>query len=155
MSNMISIAEKLKNASHIKLYSPICGVCELYSIDYNKHIITTIDRFGTEYNFNFYGIYLISEGDESAECLLFPSKELRDWDSFSIKKEKEYNFKPFDKVIVRDNYGDNVWKADFFSHINTDDEDGRKYSCVSTAWEQCLPYNEETAKLIGTTDDYE
>ena len=22
------------------------------------------------------------------------------------------------------------------------------------AWEQCLPYNEKTAKLLGTKDDY-
>ena len=36
----------------------------------------------------------------SPECLLFPSKENRNWDTF--KRKKEITFKPFDKVLVRD-----------------------------------------------------
>ena len=63
------------------------------------------------------------------------------------KPSRKYEFKPFDKVLVRDEGGE--WCCDFFSH-----KSGDMYVCVGEEWEQCLPYNEDTAKLIGTKDDY-
>ena len=54
--------------------------------------------------------------------------------------------KPFDRVITRT--PDTPWTANFFSHI---DCDGVK-NCIDDRYLMCLPYNEETAKLIGTTD---
>lgn len=30
-----------------------------------------------------------------------------------------------------------------------------KYKCMIASWRYCLPYNEETKHLIGTTDNYE
>lgn len=54
--------------------------------------------------------------------------------------------KPFDRVITRT--PDTPWIANFFSHI---DSDGVK-NCIDDRYLMCLPYNEETAKLIGTTD---
>lgn len=55
------------------------------------------------------------------------------------------SFKPFDRVVVRE-YNYDRWCCDFFSHMV-----GNTYICTSGYWLQCLPYNEETAKLIGTT----
>lgn len=63
--------------------------------------------------------------------------------------EPEYSFKPFDKVLVRDSDYDK-WSCDFFSYM----EEGQAI-CADTYWLQCLPYNEETAKLIGTTKSLE
>lgn len=63
--------------------------------------------------------------------------------------EPEYSFKPFDKVLVRDS-DDEKWSCDFFCYM----EDGQAI-CTGTYWLQCLPYNEETAKLIGTTKSLE
>ena len=63
------------------------------------------------------------------------------------KPSHKYELKPFDKVLVRDEGGE--WCCDFFSH-----KSGDMYVCVGEEWEQCLPYNEDTAKLIGTKDDY-
>ena len=63
------------------------------------------------------------------------------------KPSHKYEFKPFDKVLVRDEGGE--WCCDFFSH-----KSGDMYVCVGEEWEQCLPYNEDTAKLIGTTNEY-
>lgn len=65
-------------------------------------------------------------------------------------KEKPFSidqFKPFDKVLVRDTK-DEEWKCDLFSHAG-------KYiiNCVSTIWKKCIPYNDETKHLLGTTDD--
>lgn len=65
-----------------------------------------------------------------------------------IEEKKEYEFKPFDKVLVRDNdFMDGVWCADIFSHINTEGN----YCCIGSVWEYCIPYNEQTAHLLGTT----
>lgn len=56
--------------------------------------------------------------------------------------------KPFDRVITRTPY--TPWTANFFSHI---DSDGVK-NCIDDKYLMCLPYNEETAKLIGTTNNW-
>lgn len=58
--------------------------------------------------------------------------------------------KPFDRVLVRD-CNNEVWRANLFSNYTSDGS----YGCVCGAYKQCIPYNEETAKLIGTTDNWE
>ena len=63
----------------------------------------------------------------------------------------EYTLKPFDKVLVRDNI-DERWKAMFFSHI-VNYIDIHRAICGYYAWEQCIPYNDETKHLLGTTDE--
>ena len=68
-------------------------------------------------------------------------------------KQNQFKFKPFDKVVVR-NSESNIWKVDFFSHLNNE-KYCVPYNCVSGGWEQCVPYNEETAHLIGTCKPYE
>lgn len=58
--------------------------------------------------------------------------------------------KPFDKVVVRCGKADK-WSIDFFSY-----KVSNGYICTGDAWfGYCLPYNEETAHLLGTTDDWE
>ena len=61
---------------------------------------------------------------------------------------EKHQFKPFDQVLVRDNPG-YVWKVDFYSHK------GVNHVCVGNSWRECIPYNEETAHLLGTTKPYE
>lgn len=60
--------------------------------------------------------------------------------------------KPFDRVITR-NAADDVWTANIFSHMDSHGE-YVTIACVG-GYTHCLPYNEETAKLIGTTKDVE
>jgi hypothetical protein len=62
------------------------------------------------------------------------------------------SFKPFDKVLVRDEEED-LWYANFFSHYN-EDEKCYPYSCIDTHYRYCIPYNEHTAHLLGTSDPY-
>lgn len=69
---------------------------------------------------------------------------------FGIEVKQEYEFKPFDKVLVRD-LDFNIWYNDIFSFR---DKDGR-YMCIGNKWDECIPYNEETAHLLGTTDNFE
>lgn len=66
---------------------------------------------------------------------------------------KKYELKPFDKVLVRD-FGDEEWKADFFSHNRFANDSYYRFSCVGNKWRHCIPYNEETKHLLGTTDEW-
>ena len=142
---MINIAEKLKNAPKgTKLYSPIFGECILY--DATSYGISVKDCRGTSRTFDCYGRYYPMLG----ECTLFPHKDKWHWGNFTIKKE--YNFKPFDKVVVRDSKLD-TWTIDFFSYKDKSCEEA-PYTTINGWYTYCLPYNEETVKLIGTTYDY-
>ena len=233
MNNKINIAEILKDCPKgMKLYSPIYGTVGLLKVDSNSEYsiktVTSIDRPGS---FTPYG--RLYEKYPSAECLLFPSSEMRDWTKFFkrgdvvrsiddgaqavfkgwesddytsfyasivhhaevdewdedivfavesfykeyeefargfiVDAEEHYNgkynpdtlrvepvkpecpFKPFDKVLVR--CGNGIWGATFFSRC--DKKSTWTYVGVDcNNWEQCIPYNERTAHLLGTADPY-
>ena len=219
----------------MKLYSPIYGTVGLLKVDSNSEYsiktVTSIDRPGS---FTPYG--RLYEKYPSAECLLFPSSEMRDWTKFfkrgdvvrsiddgaqavfkgwesddytsfyasivhhaevdewdedivfaveSFYKEYEefargfivdaeehyngkynpetlqvepvkpkvpFNLKPFDKVLVRDD-PNQKWTVDMFSYYNREDND-YPYICVGNHYCHCLPYNEQTAHLVGTKEFY-
>ena len=61
------------------------------------------------------------------------------------------NFQPFDKVLGRDNNGGH-WEADFFSRIRARTDSSIEFKCVKYSWRQCIPFNEYTKHLLGTTD---
>ena len=89
------------------------------------------------------------------ECTLFPSKDQRDWSKFvrfwdklKVEKFDPKTLQPFDKVLVRGQNGQN-WRAEHFSHVDNDFH--MAVSCCY--WTQCIPYNEETKHLVGTTKD--
>lgn len=69
-----------------------------------------------------------------------------------IELKPKWTPKSFDRVITR-NDADEVWTANIFSHMDSHGE-YVTIACVG-GYTQCLPYNEETAKLIGTTKDVE
>ena len=92
------------------------------------------------------------------ECTLFPSKTQRDWSKFvrfwdKPKKERfdPKTLHPFDKVPVTDD-SQRRWKGDLFCYIN-EDREGIKCFCLTYNWHRCIPYNEETKHLVGTSDD--
>lgn len=67
-----------------------------------------------------------------------------------VDLKPKIELKPFDKVVVRCGEADK-WSIDFFSYITSNG-----YICTGDAYfGYCLPYNEETAKLIGTTNNVE
>lgn len=65
-------------------------------------------------------------------------------------EEPKCNFKPFDKVLVRENDSCR-WGIDLFMSY---DEGFEPYKCMTGSWGECLPFNEETEKLIMTTKSY-
>ena len=104
--------------------------------------------------------YYTKEGwcskDFSASCLLWPSKDCRDWSKFTApwyKKEKfnPKTLKPFDKVLVKCNNSES-WKVQLFSHIIEDDKIC-PYVCISYNYKYCIPYNNDTKHLVGTTEE--
>lgn len=81
-------------------------------------------------------------GYDGGECILFPSKDQRDWSKFE-KSLDEVMFKPFDKVLCRDCCND-IWQPDFFGYIETT---GFKYHCAGNMWKQCIPYKGNEDKI--------
>ena len=83
------------------------------------------------------------------------AKKGKAWDSEKKAivdfKPKWITPKPFDRVITRKAY-DDIWTANIFSHMNSCGE----YVTIGCAggYHYCIPYNEETAHLLGTTDEW-
>lgn len=82
-------------------------------------------------------------------------KEGKAWDDekkevFDLKPK--WTPKPFDRVITR-NDDDDIWTANIFSHMDSHGE-YVTIGCVG-GYTYCIPYNDETAKLIGTTNNVE
>lgn len=96
---------------------------------------------------------LFATEEEKNKLFSALEKEGKAWDSDKkqiVNLKLKVKLKPFDKVVVRCSKADK-WSIDFFSY-----KVSNGYICTGDAWfGYCLPYNEETAKLIGTTDDYE
>ena len=91
--------------------------------------------------------------DEKKELFDALAKGGKAWDSEKkqiVDIKKEHQFKPFEKVLVRDSY-DDMWRASFFSHIKEDD--GR-YVTTCLTWRFCVPY-EGNEHLLGTTNNVE
>ena len=95
----------------------------------------------------------IATEEEKQQLFDALEKEGKAWDA--VKKEVvnlKPNFdelKPFDKVVVRCSEADR-WSIDFFSY-----KVHNGYICTGDAWfGYCLPYNDETAHLLGTTDEW-
>lgn len=57
--------------------------------------------------------------------------------------------KPFDRVLVR--YCNAIWECNIFSHISNNIE--YPYTCISDTAKYCIPYNDDTKHLVGTTDE--
>ena len=95
--------------------------------------------------------------DYKGECLLFPSKDQRDWSKFErfwdtpkVQRFDVNTLQPFDKVLSR--YGtESNWMCTFFSHII--DKVNPYVDCNGITVHVCIPYNDDTKHLVGTTDD--
>ena len=112
--------------------------------------ITTLSKKGT-YNKDYDG-----------ECLLFPSKDQRNWSKFirfwdkskkenpKVEKFDPKTFQPFDKVLGFYEVEGGSWECALFSHLN---ETERSAVCTGIIYDKCIPYNEETKHLVGTNED--
>ena len=70
------------------------------------------------------------------------------WELVSDKFDPN-TLQPFDRVLVR-NYKTNKWRCEHFSYFN--DGESSPYM-ASASYEFCIPYNDETKHLVGTTEE--
>ena len=156
MNENIDLTKILKDCPiGTKLYSTIYGEVEFYKIvESNFYPIVIRAGNGSRQCVTKYGMHSI-DYENKGECTLFPSKDQRDWSKFTApwyKKEKfdPKTLNPFDRVLVR-NYKTTKWRCGHFSHFDGDNYNPCIASCCSYTF--CIPYNEETKHLVGTTDE--
>ena len=151
MNENIDLTKILKDCPKgTKLYTSNFGEVEFRQIGkYNEYSITVELKTGAFEGFTPDGKLF---PNHNGECVLFPSKDQRDWSKFTAPWYKKERFdhktlNPFDKVLVRDNIN-NPWVCDHFSYIN------HANICITTArCKYCIPYNDDTKHLVGTTED--
>ena len=142
-----------------EFYSSIYGNVNFRRIENNAEypiVFFLIDKYGIAIHRN-----VTKKGLDVAwrdgECTFFPSRDQRDWSKFIApwyNKEKfdPKTLKPFDKVLVRDSDNES-WCCDLFSHIR---EENIGYKYVASGfflYRCCIPYNDETKHLVGTTEE--
>ena len=135
-----------------KFYSPTWGDLEFIEYDgcgnfvFNPIDIGSIDIIQLNTN----GTYCCF-----GECIIFPSEEQRDWSKFTAPWYKTERFdpktlKPFDRVLVR-NFKAYKWKCEHFSYFKENDD--YPCMCCSNSYAFCVPYNDDTKHLVGTSDE--
>lgn len=237
MNKELNLVEILKDCPKgTELYSPLFGEVTLYNVSLSgEYPISVRTQINESVMFSKCGIYYATYTD--SECLLFPSKDQRDWSKFVppckfkdgdivatktglqvfiLKRENgdgtgycymgynsEYNnlfpagtwyfsrlateeekkklfdaikvkgykwnaetktleklvkhkfdpktLKPFDKVLVRDS-GAYSWICAFYSHTKECSSLFR-YVTNNSAYEFCIPYNDDTKHLVGTNEE--
>ena len=154
MNENIDLTKILKDCPKgTKFYTSVWGEVSFEKI-LDKEIYTIqIDTVSGYCHLTKEGCYIKSD---DAECILFPSKDQRDWSKFTApwyKKEKfdPKTLKPFDRVLVRDSYSC-PWSGTFYSHTR-ENTTILKYVTINSVYEYCIPYNDKTKHLVGTTDE--
>lgn len=134
-----------------KFYSTVSGDVEFIRLLDSKRILFTYNDGDC-----YCDLFIQSDGkfNSNGECIIFPSKDQRDWSKFErfwnkpkIEKFDPKILQPFDKVLIR-NVDNGFWNAAFFSYIA-----GQWVNCVGSGTAECIPYNDETKHLIGTRED--
>lgn len=122
MSKELNIAEILKDKPKgTKLYSPLCGDCWLVSADYKgdefgKNFPIIVSRDKDDGVKALKTISLTAQGtlfENVGECMLFPSKEMRDWKKFQWKRG-DVLFDNDDELVMFDG-----WAEDNYTRFNT------------------------------------
>ena len=150
MNENLNLVEILKDCPKgTKLYCTIYGYVTLDYIDEGsgypiciKHITGSTIRLTSDGK--IFGIFC-------GECILFPSREQRDWSKFKLEKPKfdPKTLQPFDRVLVK---VDSYWRIELFSNMYEYMGD-IYYACARGSYKECIPYNDETKHLLGTRDE--
>ena len=156
MNENLNLVEILKDCPKgTKLYSTTYGDVELIRVNQNDDVDYPIEIKLSDDSINS----VTTDGRlceyYNGECVLFPSKEQRDWSKFKVKKPKfdPKTFQPFDKVLIkRGTESYHLWFPDFISlpFSNVDE----KIFCMNTDdVVMAIPYNEETKHLVDTNEE--
>lgn len=157
MNENIDLTKILKSCpTGTKFYTPVWGEVSFEKI-LDKELYTIKIDTGHGY------CHLTKEGyfikSDYAECIIFPSKEQRDWNKFVAPWYKKERFdpkelKPFDKVLVRDDVSGDCWRCSLYSHTRKKEESTLyRYATTDNSYTFCIPYNDDTKHLVGKTDE--
>ena len=155
MNENIDLTKILKDCpNRFKLYTPLMGEVVFIKVSECTLPVMTLHSSGIYLSFTKEGYYF-NFNNKDAECLLFPSKDQRDWSKFTAPWYKKDRFdpktlKPFDKVLVRDRTKD-IWNIGLFSHI--DDDSVLSYVTTVSSYIYCIPYNDDTKQLLRTKNE--
>lgn len=152
MNEKIDLTKILKDCPKgWKFYSTIFGEVEFNKIKKDsEYSIVFVTSRGNNSDTTADGRYY---GQYDGECIIFPSKDQRDWSKFTApwyKKEKfnPKTLQPFDKVLVRNTR--KIWRCEHFSYF----KEGDAYPYMaSTSYAFCVPYNDDTKHLVGTSEE--
>ena len=156
MNEHFDLTEILKDCPEgTKFYSTIFGDVEFVNIFHTgNYSIVLKARDDYKVCVDSEGKYL---GIYNGECILFPSREQRDWSKFKAPWRKKEKFDPntlhpYDKVLVRDDDSD-PWRCAFYSHQRGTEEDVCRFSTSDNDYVYGIPYNDDTKHLAGTKDE--
>ena len=139
MNEKIDLTKILKNCPKgTKLYTPVWGEVTFRKILNGMIYAFSIETCNGNICLTKEGCYINKDG---AECIIFPSKDQRDWSKFNAPWYKKEKFDPktlkaFDRVLVR-NFKTTKWRCDHFSHF-----DGGNYNpCIASccSYTFCIP----------------
>ena len=150
--DIITITTKIENILTFIFRAEDVEKYYCHAFLYGKIVIANDDSFCKK------DFYIARQSTEEEQKQLFEAlaKEGKAWDA--VKKQivdlkPKIDLKPFDKVLVRDGK-DEIWEPAFFFR-NMPKHNVYKYQTVGGKLRvYCIPFNEETAKLIGTSDDW-
>ena len=157
MNENLNLVEILKDCPEgTKLYSTTYGDVELIRVNQNDDVYYPIEIKLSDGSINS----VTTDGRlceyYNGECVLFPSKEQRDWSKFNPKKPKfdPKTFQPFDKVLVRTGTKRfHVWLPDLISIPPNEVDKTILCMTIDTDIIMAIPYNEETKSLVGTNKE--
>ena len=152
MNENIDLTKILKDCPKgTKFYSLVHGEVEFQKIELGlTHPIVIKLKNKIIERYDPYGKLLYNY---DGECILFPSKTQRDWSKFTAPWYKKERFdpntlKPFDKVLARHKQT-RKWFNDFYSFMY----EGGIATIGNGYYDLVIPYNEETKRLVGTTEE--
>lgn len=156
MNENLNLVEILKDAPKgTKLWSNICGECIFDKTDEKSEFaIRCLAK--SDYSNDYSAIYFTSDGRykndfSNGECVLFPSKENRNWAAFEIPKEHKH-FETFQKVLVKEFCeGEFRWVPELYGYY---DALSHLHYLVGTTWtidleDKIIPYEGNEDK-VGT-----
>ena len=155
MNENIDLTKILRNCPKgWEFYSPFMGDVKFYEVDQKVNTVVVILKSGGLCDFNEDGTIEL-EGITSDEIMLYPSRDQRDWSKFTAPWYKKGKFdpntlKPFDRVLTRP-LEDERWEINFYSYKNPNWL--WPYTCIDGSYKYCIPYNDDTKHLVGTTDE--
>lgn len=130
METEINIVEILKDKPQgTKLYSSACGKCKLEEVDDKSF---KISFYSSKFGFMNGGEgYLDKNGKlyDDGECVVFPSKEMRDWSKFQWKKGDVLVSNDGGTEVIFDKWYDDTYTNFYSKHyLNSEDENNIKYN---------------------------